>query len=154
MGIQRSTLAGQETSTNITNGGCYLVARDPENDESARGRWQLTFFNTEIRLSLMRTNEQKLAYFIAKAIYYKSVMPLNDKKPQSIDQTRPSVTSMSTYFLKTVMMWTCEQHPPDDDFWSRDRINEAASSMLITLAECFEKTQIRKPFPTRHKLAR
>ena len=117
----------------IVSDGCYVVARDSR-DVKERTRWQLTFFNAEIKLASLRTDEQKTAYLLAKSVYYKCVMPLNDDKQRPSDESVSSETRLSSYFLKTVMMWTCEDHPPDDEFWNKDHTNEAASHLLNRLA--------------------
>ena len=113
----------------VASDGCYLVPRDLR-DEDRKGTWKVSFVNAEIQLSSLWSKEQKLVYFLAKAVYYKRIMPLNDR--DVFKETKTKETELSSYFLKTAMMYLCEDHPPNDNFWSH--ANEAASHLLQTLA--------------------
>ena len=62
-------------------------------------------------------------------------MPLN--RTYVVNEIKTNETQLSAYFLKTAMMYLCEEHPPNDNFWSCT--NEAASHLLQTLAKNFEQ---------------
>ena len=122
------------TKRRIVSEGCFLVSRDPGDDKEAI-RLQVSFFNAEIHLSSMWSMKQKLVYLLAKAVYYKRIIPLNSKDDSNENESKE--IQLSSYFLKTAMMHLCDEHPPMDDFWND--INEAASHLLQTLAKNFEQ---------------
>ena len=127
----------------IVSKGCFIVARDSR-DQKRQTRWQVSFVNAEIELFKLWSEEQKIVYFLAKSVYYKNVIPLN---PTNDSKEVKSIESQfSSYLLKTAMLFLCEEHPPEDHFWSN--INEAASHLLQTLVICFEQESLQNYFFT------
>ena len=103
------------TKHRVASEGFYLVPRD-RREEVRKATWQMSFVNAEIQLSSLWSKEQKLVYFLAKAVYYKRIMPLNGT--DVFKETKTKETELSAYFLKKAMMYLCEDHPQNDNFWS------------------------------------
>ena len=85
---------------------CYIIAKpSPEEKENTETtEWCYSFAHHEKQLVNLRSEEQNLIYLIIKAIFYKNAKPLN---PENI----------TSFLLKTVMFWVCEEHPPNDSLW-------------------------------------
>ena len=96
------------TKHRVASEGCHLVPRD-RSEEVRKAAWQMSFVNAEIQLSSLRSKEQKLVYFSAKAVYYNRIMPLNGT--DVFKETKTKETELSAYFLKKAMMYLCEDHP-------------------------------------------
>ena len=133
----------EATVRDFVGDGCFLVAKNSSAD-NVKKTWRLTFFNVEIKLFKTITNQQKLVYFLAKSVYYKHIIPLNDDENHT--GTDPAGTPISSYFLKTVMMHMLESNPPDDAVWNRDHLNEAASILLENLMLSFRSRRLNNYF--------
>ena len=92
----------------IASHGVHLVCKNYPNGDD-RLNWRLSFSEAEIMLVSMRSEKQKLVYFIFKSIFYEQLKSVYDE---------PTDTSLSSYFVKTVMMWACEKHPLE--FWENN----------------------------------
>ena len=78
--------------------------------------WRLSFSEAELTLAEHRTHIQKKIYYIFKTIF-KENLGKSDV--------------ISTYYLKTIMMWAMEQNPPE--YWREDNIGQAVLGLLDDL---------------------
>ena len=85
---------------------CYIIAKpsNEEKDNLESTEWCYSFAHVEKELANRRSEQQKLIYLIIKSIFYKYMKPID---PEFI----------TSYFLKTIMLWFCEEHPPDHRIW-------------------------------------
>ena len=97
-----------ELCQEIASHGVHLVCKNyPSGDE--RLNWRLSFSEAEIKLVSMRSKKQKLVYFIFKSIFYEQLKSVYDE---------PTDTSLSSYHVKTIMLWACEKRALE--FWERN----------------------------------
>ena len=78
--------------------------------------WRLSFSEAELTLAEQRTLIQKKIYYIFKTIFKENL-------------GKSGV--ISTYYLKTIMMWAMEQNPPE--YWREDNIGQAVLGLLDDL---------------------
>ena len=97
-----------ELCQEIASHGVHLVCKSyPSGDD--RLTWRLSFSEAEIKLVSMRSAKQKLVYFIFKSIFYEQLKSVCDETTES---------SLSSYHVKTVMMWACEKRALE--FWEKN----------------------------------
>ena len=78
--------------------------------------WRLSFSEAELTLAEHRTHIQKKIYYIFKTIF-KENLGKSDV--------------ISTYYLKTIVMWAMEQNPPE--YWRENNIGQAVLGLLDDL---------------------
>ena len=111
---KRKWPASQDIVNSITQEGCHLIPRPPEDDDQRREfRW--SFPIAEIKLTSLMTPNQRKAYMLFKILYYRYLNELN------------------SYFAKTVMLWTAEEYPPSHPIWSTDGLPYAVHFLLLRL---------------------
>ena len=94
--------------------GCHLVAKTSLGGD-ADTDWRYTFSNAELVLASCRSQQQKRAYFLTKAIFYRYLKPLQPKVPTTgADDEKKG---LSSYLVKTTMMWLMEEYPPEHEVW-------------------------------------
>ena len=99
----------------IIQEGHHVVGKaSPGGDPSLE--WRLSFSEAELTLAEQRTLIQKKIYYIFKTIFNE-------------DLGKSGV--ISTYYLKTIMMWAMEQNPPE--YWREDNIGQAVLGLLDDL---------------------
>ena len=93
----------------IVEGGCHLVVKSPNKKDGENAaaaddyQWRFSFSIAEYRLADLRTTHQRLVYFLFKHLFYREL------KTVECNGTR-----LSSYVVKTVMMWAMEEVPPSD----------------------------------------
>ena len=98
--------------------GCEIVPKSSRGgNPNQEWRWSFTQIECEIMRRLSR--EQKLCYNLVKILFNKHIKPINDEK-------------VHTYWLKTVMLWTCEEYHPANYIWRPE-------NRLIFVAILFRK---------------
>lgn len=108
----------------------FFIAK-PSNEErknSHATEIRHSFAHIERKLVLLQSETQRLVYLIFKSIFYMWVKPID---PDHI----------SSFIAKTVMLWTCEQHPPSHRIWARDSasIRNALKHMFGKLYQAFRE---------------
>ena len=97
-----------ELCQEIASCGIHIVCKNyPSGDESLN--WRLSFSEAEIKLVSMRSKKQKFVYFIFKSIFYEQLKSVYDEATD---------TSLSSYCIKTIMLWACEKHALE--FWEKN----------------------------------
>ena len=99
----------------IIQGGHHVVAKaSPGGDTDLE--WRLSFSKAELTLAENRNKVQKICYYIFKTMFK--------------EYLRKSGV-ISTYYLKTIMMWAMEQYPVE--YWREDNIGQAVIGLLDDL---------------------
>ena len=99
----------------IIEEGHHVVGKaSPGGDPSLE--WRLSFSEAELTLAEQRTLIQKKIYYIFKTIFKENL-------------GKSGV--ISTYYLKTIMMWAMDQNPPE--YWREDNIGQAVLGLLDDL---------------------
>ena len=104
----------------IVKDGFYVVPKSsPGGDPKLE--WRLSFSKAELTLAENRTDVQKKCYYIFKSVV-----------KENLDSD-----IVSTYYLKTLMMWAIEQNPPE--YWKENNIGQAVFGLLDDLLQAVEK---------------
>ena len=104
----------------IVKDGFYVVPKSsPGGDPKLE--WRLSFSKAELTLAENRTDVQKKCYYIFKSVV-----------KENLDSD-----IVSTYHLKTLMMWAIEQNPPE--YWKENNVGQAVLGLLDDLLQAVEK---------------
>ena len=99
----------QDTIQNIVNRGCQVVLRSsPHGDPNSE--WRLSFSRPEAILAQLRSKKQKQAYYFLKMFFYKYL--------KCVESSESEGKLLSSYIIKTTMLWAYEALPPDDPVWA------------------------------------
>lgn len=95
---------------------------------SQHKHFKYSFVHVEKILARLRNDEQKLNFFVLKVLFYKYVKPISKEY-------------MRSYFIKTIMLWTCERFPPNDSAWKVSATNDSSvlRHMLRELLSAFQQ---------------
>lgn len=97
--------------SDIIREGCHVVpvSHHDGDNESYHTEWRLSFSSAEKRLVHSLSVEQRQSYVMAKLIMKQVIQELKAKSSDTALQNAPS-----SYHLKTILFWTCEQkHLPE-----------------------------------------
>ena len=111
----------KEVLTKIKSLGCHLV---PKYFNSIYD-WRISFSQAEIILSKEQNSFQRKCYLLAKLIFYAGIKQFKDKK---------SGKKMSSYLLKTVMLFMLEETRPEK--WE---LFEDGNCFLDVVCELFKR---------------
>ena len=110
---------------------CYIIAKpsveEKYNNETTELRY--AFAHVERELVLMRSPHQNLVYLIFKVLIYKWIKPIDSDH-------------LSSFLAKSIMLWTCESHPPDHQLWHQSSTLDVLSYLLQQLLEAFQKGEL------------
>ena len=96
----------------IIQGGYHVVAKaSPGGDPNLE--WRISFSKAELTLAENRNMVQKKCYYIFKTMF-----------KEYLGQSGV----ISTYYLKTIMMWAIEQNPVE--YWREDNIGQVVLGLL------------------------
>lgn len=122
MDNQEKTSRGWPSKSDIekvVNSGCYLVGKAHQNNPNDTTQWRLSFSNSEIILIDGWTDVQKYIYHVLRLIKNEVVKTYCGGDGSSV---------MCTYYLKTAMLWACEEKPPA--FWEESNMERSVSELL------------------------
>jgi Mab-21 protein len=110
--------------------GCDLVKAAhrqwKRNDSIRKVRWRFSFARAETVLLNSWTPKQQIVYNILRGFI--RITSLNDLKDVNGD------VILTTYHVKTLMMWSCEQKPCD--WWRNSNIVQLSRDILQSLKDC------------------
>jgi hypothetical protein len=116
----------------LENQESYLIGKtsvaEKKNNKTTEFRY--SFAHLERKLITLQSHTQRLVYLLFKSIIYKWILPLD------------TGDHLSSYAGKTIMLWTCEQNPPDNHtFWSNTPagIKRTVVYLLSELSRCCRK---------------
>ena len=101
----------------IVNAGYHVVPKNSPGGDTVL-EWRISFSKAELALAENRTHVQKKCYYIFKTMFKEYF--------QEFD-------IVTTYYLKTIMMWAMEQNPPE--YWIESNIGRAVLGLLDDLYE-------------------
>ena len=99
----------QDIIQSIVDKGCQLIPRSSP-DGDIHSEWRLSFSNPEATLAQHRSKEQQQAYYLFKMFCYRYL--------KSVESSEPGGKQLSSYIIKTTMLWACEELPPEDPLWA------------------------------------
>ena len=97
--------------------GCHLVPKNADLDDVTQWRW--SFSEAEAELAKAKNELQFKCYFLFKCLFYAHLKIERDGKV------------MSSYLVKTVMLWYCERHEEKD--WTTDNTEAMLKELLQEL---------------------
>ena len=118
----------------IAEGGCHLVAKPHELNLGDDTEWRYSFSKAEIILINTWNAKQKHIYHILRLIKRGLIQKL----------TSDSQTVFSTYFIKTLMFWKCEQWP--ENAWTQQELVSIVNELLLTYVEWLNNKQCANYF--------
>ena len=111
----------------VVGTGCQLVPRSSPGGD-ANSEWRLSFSSCEAFLARLRSKEQQRAYYFFKMFFYRYL--------KSIDSSEPNAKPLYSYVMKTIMMWACEDLPPEDKLWTS--LEDSVQLLLFKLLGSLE----------------
>ena len=112
--------------------GCHLVFVPHKRSESGNKEFRFSFSKAEVILINSWSRSQQFVYHVLRLIK-KSVYQALDSS------TGINNTILCTYHFKTLMLWSCEERPPE--FWNYDRLTTSIQELLCRMMEWMvEKT--------------
>ena len=118
----------QRTIDDLTQ-TCYIIAKpsEAERENKETLEWRYSFSDVERKLFSMHSSQQKLIYFIFKAMFYKWLKPI-------------SPTQLYSFIGKNIMLKTGEDFPPQHKMWdeSYEAIREALAYLFFQMQIAFE----------------
>jgi len=105
--------------------GCDFVntAHKLSPDRDKRNEWRSSFSKAELIIIRNWTPGQRVAYRALRLIF-KSI------------ESRMKETVLCTYYFKTLMLWKCEELPPE--FWTNSHLVKAAHHLLKQMSDWLE----------------
>lgn len=117
----------------IASSGCEFVqVSHPLSKKKLNGRtqWRISFSRAEISLIRSWKNSQKIVYHLLR--YFHKKNPILRKH------------HITAYHLKTLMLWSCEEHPPE--YWNSRHLVHIVADMLAKLKQCIQEKRLRNYF--------
>ena len=120
----------------VINGWVHLVPKAHKSSKKKDIEWRLSFSLAEIHLAQSLTEEQRLSYLALKVICHVEAKELD---------------GFSSYFLKTVLFWTCERTPRE--LWTADNLGKTFLILLDEVIRCLRDGNIPNYFiPERNEI--
>ena len=111
--------------TKVTKEWVHLVPKAHPSSLKKDIEWRLSFSLAEIHLARSLKEEQRLSYLALKAIFHVEAKELD---------------GFSSYFLKTILFWTCEKTPLE--LWTADNLGKTFLILVDELIRCLQNGQI------------
>ena len=92
-----------------------------EKNNKSSTKLRYSFGHLERKLMHLKSNHQNVIYLIVKSIFYRWINPIDED-------------NLTSFLVKTIMLWTCEQYEPDSKFC--DFYN---NSSMIIITNLFKK---------------
>jgi len=123
----------------IVSEGCHIVpvSHHQNGDSLLQTEWRLSFSNAEKKLVDSLTIEQRQSYIMAKLVMKQVIQEIKDNHQEpSVEKTS------SSYHLKTIFLWKCEEKPLED--WNN--LLESVVDLLSALVDHLRKGSIPQYF--------
>lgn len=123
----------------IIKDGCFLVSKPHQNQPGAE-EFRYSFSKAELILIHSWNNVQKHIYHILRLV----------KKDVSKKCGKKDECPLKTYHVKTLMLWACEEKPPD--FWEIGSLAASLETLLCTIIEWLIEKDCRNYFISSYNL--
>ena len=125
----------QDDIQRIVDDGCQAVLHSSPGGDS-KSEWRLSFSIPEVSLAKLRSQDQQLAYYFFKIIFYRRL--------KSIESHETEKKSLYSYVIKTTMLWFCEEYPPTDPVW--ESLQVSVQMLLAKLVDGLQEGAISHYF--------
>ena len=115
---------------------CYLITKSSVTPSSGDAMLEMrySFAHVEKELTRRRSPDQAYIYMIFKSMFYKWIKPLDSEV-------------ISSFIVKTIMFWVCEEFPPEHRMWNKGScIGGALNYLLRKLLLALEEKKLRYYF--------
>ena len=115
---------------------CYLITKSSVTQSSRDTMFEMrySFAHVERELIHRRSPDQAYIYLIFKSMFYKWIKPLDSEV-------------ISSFIVKTIMFWVCEEFPPEHKMWHKGScIGGALNYLLRELLSALEEKNLRYYF--------
>ena len=116
-GLQKTSL------TKIVGFGCHFVPKPHQSNPDDNTQWRFSFSLAEVILINSWTDVQKYIYHVLRLIKSEVVKSCGGEEK----------TVLCTYFFKTLMLWACEEKPPE--FWTEENLETSVGELLCQMIE-------------------
>ena len=114
------SLPSQSTIKEVVTYGCDFVQVSHKNRVNPNPTdWRFSFSKAEHIIIRSWTQSQRIVYRILHTLYF------------SVIKSRMHETAFCTYYFKTLMLWTCEEMPPE--FWSEHVLINSICELLYQM---------------------
>ena len=125
----------QDDIQRIVDDGCQAVPRSSPGGDS-KSEWRISFSIPEVSLAKLRSQDQQLAYYFFKIIFYRHL--------KSIESSEAEKKSLYSYVMKTIMLWFCEEYPPAHPVW--ESLELSVQMLLAKLVDGLQEGAISHYF--------
>lgn len=113
----------------IVKSGIHLVPKAHASSPNKDLEWRFSSSLAEIKLGRSLTEEPRVCYLALKALHHMEL-----KEPEGL----------TSYHLKTIMLWMCENTPPE--LWTPDHLGQAFLALLDKVIRCLKDGRISNYF--------
>src|SRR6218665_1188404 len=124
-----------DTISEVVQNGCHIVCAQHRSCRDDEFQWRLSFSVAEVILLQSWTKIQQIVYHLLRFFSKKVLIQKNCPKEDEV---------ICTYHLKTLMLWTCEEMPPE--WWSTTSVITICHEMLLKLSEWLRKRRFPNYF--------
>jgi len=114
----------KEVLSKVVHGGCHFVAKAHPSCPNDETLFRFSFSAAEVVLVNSWSSVQKYIYHILRLIKASVAKQCEEKQIE---------TAISSYTMKTLMLWACEDKPPS--FWNNSSITTSVTELLSELIE-------------------
>src|SRR6218665_3858104 len=134
----RSRNNGWPTShkiSEVVRNGCHVVYVQHRDCRDDTYQWRLSFSVAEVILLQSWTKPQQIVYHLLRFFAKRELIKKDCPKEDEV---------LCTYHLKTLMLWTCEDKPPE--WWNSESIITMCSELLTRLSGWLKKKRCSNYF--------
>src|SRR6218665_954248 len=113
-----------DTISEVVQNGCHVVYVQHRSCRDDKLQWRLSFSLAEVILLQSWTKIQQIVYHLLRFVVNKELIQKDCPKEDEV---------LCTYHVKTLMLWTCEDMPPE--WWNSASIISICCEMLKRLSE-------------------
>src|SRR6218665_3346347 len=117
-----------ETISEVLGNGCHVVYAQHRSCRDDKYQWRLSFSTAEVILLQSWTKIQQIVYHLLRFFAKRDLIQNDCLKEDEV---------LCTYYLKTLMLWTCEEKPPE--WWDSRSVIVICCEMLKKLSELLKK---------------
>jgi len=108
--------------TEVVQHGCHVVYAQHRSCRNDKLQWRLSFSFAEVILLQSWTKIQQIVYHLVRFFSKRKLIQKDCPKEDEV---------LCTYHLKTLMLWTCEEMPPE--WWNPSRVISICFELLRKL---------------------
>ena len=124
-----------DTICEVLQNGCHVVFVQHRTCRDDREQWRLSFSVAEVTLLQSWTQIQQIIYHLLRFFAKRELIQKNCPKEDEV---------LCPYHLKTLMLWTCEEMPPE--WWNSSSVIAVCCELLNKLSNWIKRRNIPNYF--------